>query len=179
MPVHAVLHVVLDFKILKGNAMSRSKINEAGKELTVDNGSILMSVVAGEQLKFDVTLLWLTNLTGYVISAKLVEAVSDSTTPTEVKPGGFSTVLNKGNGYISGVDDGDNIFSITIPYSLATSLTTPPTPDNSTFMFIDVEVGESGTGDTNSGVTSSVSPTKQIWKPLRGLLEVLYSPTGV
>lgn len=161
--------------------MARGNITQTTKDLVVDNGAVLITTAAGEQLKFDVTLGWIPNLTGCVISAKLVEAQGETpgSTPTEVKPGGYSITLTKGSGYISGVDDGDSTFSITLPYNLASSLSTPPTPTTSAYMFIDVEVGESGTGDPETGVTSAVSPAKQVWKPLRGLVEIIYSTTGV
>lgn len=55
--------------------MARSKINSASKDLITDDGSVLVSVVEGEQIHMDVTLNWLTNLTGRKLVMILVITV--------------------------------------------------------------------------------------------------------
>jgi hypothetical protein len=128
--------------------MARSKINSASKDLIDDNGAVLISVVEGEQIHMDMTLNWLTSLSGYTVTAKVVEAdmsgVASGSYPTVVKSGGQVTTLD----LIDAVTT-DNTFKIVIPENL-----------------IGVEVRDGGVGSA-----------QQIWKPFRGLVEVLYSPS--
>jgi len=49
---------------------------------------------------------------------------------------------------------------------LIDSWTTQPTPNNPTYGWIGIEVRDSGVGSA-----------QQIWKPFRGLVEVLFSPS--
>ena len=60
----------------------------------------------------------------------------------------------------------DNTFKIVIPEDLASLWTTQPTPNTPSYGWVGLEVADNATGDS-----------QQIWKPLRGLVEVLYSPT--
>ena len=146
--------------------MARSRINSRSKDLIKDNGSVLVSVVEGEQIHMDITLGWLTNLTGYTIVAKVVEAdmagaVDSDGYPTVVKSGGVVTTLP-----IIDADVTDNTFKIVIPDDLISSWTTQPSPENPSYGWIGVEVADTGVGDA-----------QQIWKPFRGLVEVIYSPS--
>lgn len=145
--------------------MARSKINSASKDLITDDGSVLVSVVEGEQIHMDVTLNWLTNLTGYTLTCKVVEANSANLTtgsyPTTEQSGGAITTLD-----ILDSDVTDNTFKIVIPENLIDSWTTQPAPEKPTYGWIGLEVRDGGAGNQ-----------QQIWKPMRGLVEVLYSPS--
>ena len=145
--------------------MARSKINSASKDLIDDNGAVLVSVVEGEQIHMDITLNWITNLSTYTLTAKIVEGdmsgVAAGQYPTVVKASGQITTLA-----IIDADNTDNTFKIVIPEDLIDSWTTPPSPQNPTYGWIGLEVRDSGIGDN-----------QQIWKPFRGLVEVLYSPS--
>jgi hypothetical protein len=145
--------------------MARSKINSASKDLIEDNGAVLISVVEGEQIHMDMTLNWLTSLSGYTVTAKVVEAdmsgVASGSYPTVVKSGGQVTTLD----LIDAVNT-DNTFKIVIPENLIDSWATQPTPQSPTYGWIGVEVRDGGVGSA-----------QQIWKPFRGLVEVLYSPS--
>ena len=146
--------------------MARSRINSRSKDLIKDNGSVLVSVVEGEQIHMDITLGWLTNLSGYTILAKVVEAdmtgaVDSDGYPTVVKAGGVITTLP-----IIDADATDNTFKIVIPDDLIASWTTQPSPESPSYGWIGLEVADTGVGDA-----------QQIWKPFRGLIEVLYSPS--
>jgi len=147
--------------------MARSKINSKSKDLIDDNGSVLLSVIEGEQIHMDVTLNWVTNLSGYTLTAKIVEADSSSLDyakeelPTQEQTGGVITTLT-----IIDSDPTDNNFKIVIPEALVDNWTTQPRPDKPSFGWIGLEVRDSGTGSN-----------QQIWKPMRGLVEVLYSPS--
>ena len=147
--------------------MARSRINSKSKDLISDNGSVLVSVIEGEQIHMDVTLNWLTNLSTYTMVAKVVEANSSTLDytkdelPTQEQTGGVITTLT-----IIDSDPTDNNFKIVIPETLIDSWTTQPRPNKPSFGWIGLEVRDNGTG-----------ADQQIWKPMRGLVEVLYSPS--
>ena len=158
--------------------MARSYINDTANNLVNDSGSVLVAIVKGEQLHVEVALGWLTSLTDYNIHARLVEAVNDGAggKPQEVKIGGIKRLLTKANGYIIDMDESDNKFTIVFPYDIAVGAVPQPAPAAPIFFFLDVEVGEPGTGDTDP-VGDAALPNAQIWKPVRGLVQVMYSPT--
>lgn len=147
--------------------MARSKINSKSKDLLDDNGSVLVSIIEGEQIHMDVTLNWLTNLSDYTMVAKIVEADSSSLDytkdelPTQEQSGGEITTLD-----IIDSDSSDNNFKIVIPEDLVNNWTTQPRPEKPSYGWIGLEVRDAG-----------INQYQQIWKPLRGLVEVLYSPS--
>ena len=55
--------------------MPRSKITSKSQDLITDDGSIIASIVYGEQTRINITTSWITNLSGYTITAKVVEAI--------------------------------------------------------------------------------------------------------
>lgn len=158
--------------------MARTKISAATNSLLDDNGTVLISVAKGEQIHLEITLSWLINLSGYNIHANIVEAVNDGegTKPTAVKVGGTRKLLTSSNGYIRDIEDGDNKFKLVIPYNLHSGASPQPSPEGSIYFYIDLEVGEPGTGDS-SPIGDVATPVSQIWKPIRGLIELMYSPT--
>lgn len=146
--------------------MARTRINSRSKDLIKDNGSVLVSIVEGEQIQLDITLNWLTNLTGYTITAKVVEAdmtgdLDEDGYPIDVKAGGVITTLP-----ILDTTVTDNMFKIVIPENLIDSWTTQPSPNTPSYGWIGLEVKDLGVGDA-----------QLVWKPFRGLVEVLYSPS--
>lgn len=130
-----------------------------------DNGSVLVSIIEGEQVHLDITLGWLTNLTGYTITPKIVEGdmseLDSDGYPTLVKSGGQVTTLP-----IIDSDVTDNTFKIVIPEDLIALWTTQPTPEKPSYGWIGLEVADMASGNS-----------QQIWKPMRGLVEVLFSPS--
>ena len=146
--------------------MARTRINARTKDLIKDNGAVLVSLVEGEQIQMDITLSWLINLTGYTITAKVVEAdmagaTNDDSLPVNVKAGGVVTTLP-----IIDADATDNTFKIVFPENLITSWTTQPTPESPVYGWVGLEVADTGVGNA-----------QQVWKPFRGLVEVRYSPS--
>lgn len=143
--------------------MARSKITSASQDLISDNGSILASIVDGEQLQLDVTLNWLTNLTGYQLKVTVIEAqnLGDGKIPTTVQPSGAISLLPILDAVVT-----DNTFKIVFPEELIATWNQQPSPDKPVYGYIELEVRDTGTGTS-----------QQIWKPIRGLVEVLYSPT--
>jgi len=147
--------------------MARSKINSQSKDLIDDNGSVLVSIIEGEQIHMDITLNWLTNLSEYTLVAKIVEA--DSSTldhtkdelPTQEQTGGEITTLD-----IIDSDPTDNTFKLVIPEELIDNWTTQPSPEKPAYGWIGLEVRDPG-----------VDELQQIWKPMRGLVQVRYSPS--
>lgn len=143
--------------------MARSKITSASQDLISDNGAVLASIVDGEQIHLDVTLNWLTNLSGYGLKVTVIEGqnLGDGKIPTTVQANGVIQELPLIDSLAT-----DNTFKIVFPEDLIENWNQQPTPDKPVYGFIELEVRDVGTGDF-----------QQIWKPLRGLVEVLYSPT--
>ena len=147
--------------------MARTRINSKSKDLISDNGSVLVSLIHGEQVRMSITCSWLTNMSGYTITAKVVEADSRTLNhtlkelPTQALTSGQIVALP-----IVDSDNTDNVFEIVFPETLINSFTTMPTPEAPTYAWIGLEIQDTGTGNE-----------KQVWKPLRGLVEILYSPS--
>ena len=144
--------------------MPRSKITSGSKDLITDDGAVLVSVVEGEQTRLDMVVGWLTNLSGYTITAKVVEGNNvqgSGNKPTDVQPAGAVITLP-----IIDDDATDNQFDIVIPSTIIDTWATSPEPDQPIYGFIGLEIADTGTGNA-----------QQVWKPMRGLLEVRYSPT--
>jgi len=144
--------------------MPRSKITSGSKDLITDDGAVLVSVVEGEQTRLDMVVGWLTNLSGYTITAKVVEGNNvqgSGNKPTDPQPAGAVITLP-----IIDDDATDNQFDIVIPSTIIDTWATTPEPDQPIYGFIGLEIADTGTGNA-----------QQVWKPMRGLLEVRYSPT--
>ena len=145
--------------------MARSKITSASKDLLTDNGAVLASIIDGEQVHLEVTLNWLINLTDNTLKPNVVEALNlgDGKIPLVVRPAGQVTTLTILDPVVT-----DNTFKIVFPEELITTWTVQPTPEYPVYGYLELEVRDPGVGSA-----------KQIWKPIRGLVQVLYSPTEV
>jgi len=144
--------------------MARSKISTTTNDVITDDGSILVSLIDGEQHRMGVTLGWLTNLTGYTITAKVVEAANvqgSATVPTDVQPSGDVQTLTVIDATVT-----DNTFELVFPSTLIDAWATTPEPDQPVYGYIGLEVADTGAG-----------ASQLIWKPIRGLVEVRYSPS--
>lgn len=151
--------------------MARKRINSKSKDLVSGPGTILVSVIDGEQIRIALTAGWLTNLSGYTITAKAVEADSsqldhfaedkDDRLPLTPQAGGQVVTLP-----VIDSDVTDNAFEIVIPENITDGFTTMPLPEKPSYAWIGVEIADTGVGNN-----------QQIWKPFRGLVEILYSPT--
>ena len=132
--------------------------------MITDDGAILASVIHGEQTRLDMVVGWLTNLSGYTITAKVVEGNNvqgSGAKPTSPQSGGAVITLP-----IIDATPTDNQFDIVIPQTLIATWNTTPEPDIPIYGFIGLEIQDTASGNN-----------QQIWKPMRGLVEVLYSPT--
>jgi hypothetical protein len=143
--------------------MARSRLTDASEDLIKDSGSILLSVIQGEQIHLELTLSWLVNLSGYQFIAKVQEAINDGegTVSPDVKPGGITDTLPVLNPLTT-----DNIVTLVVPKTLSKNWSVQPKPDRPVYGFIELSVEDTGIGNE-----------QQIWKPFRGLIEVRYSPT--
>jgi hypothetical protein len=146
--------------------MARTRINSRSKDLIKDNGSVLVSVVHGEQIKLEMVLSWLTNLSGYQITAKAAEADMTGVSSSNNELPTQRTALEPAELPILDSDPADNKFDIVIPELLIANYATKPTPNAPVYAWLDLEVVDTGVGDA-----------RQVWKPFRGLIEILYSPT--
>jgi hypothetical protein len=145
--------------------MGRDRINSPSKDAIKKSGTALFSLVKGEQLHIGMTASWLTNLTGCTITVKVIEGANDGlgTVPTLHDATPVITSLT-----VLDADVSDNEFKIVFPDTLCDTWGTQPTPDKPVYGFIGVEIADGGVGDQ-----------QQKWKPVRGLVEILYSPTEV
>lgn len=144
--------------------MTRSPIRDKKKDVITDDGSVIISVAEGEQRQFTVVCGWLTDLTGYTITAKVVEAlnfVGDGTEPPIDEAVTPQVVTLP----IIDADVGDNTFMFVLPTDLTDGWDTDPKPDDPTYGYIAVQVADTGIGDN-----------QQIFVPIRGLVEVRYNP---
>jgi hypothetical protein len=141
--------------------MARSRITSPSKDLIKDNGAVLISIADGEQLRFEITFGWLVNLSGYEINATVVEGLNTTSGGIPVLPrtAGIVTELPVIN--IVG-----NTATVVIPEELITDWLVQPGVDRPVYGFIEIEIRD-----------PAVGVLKQVWKPIRGLIEVLYSPT--
>jgi hypothetical protein len=143
--------------------MARSKITSSSKDLITDNGAVLVSVVQGEQIHLELTLNWVTSLEGYIIQAKVQEALNDGkgTVPKDIQPGGVTTILPLLNPVLT-----DNKITLVVPKTLGSTWMVQPRPDSPVYGFIELKVEDTGS-----------ESSQQIWKPFRGMVEIRYSPT--
>mgnify|MGYP001007682654 CR=1 FL=1 len=95
--------------------MARTRINSRSKDLIKDNGSVLVSVVHGEQIKLEMVLSWLTNLSGYQITAKAAEADMTGVSSSNNELPTQRTALEPAELPILDSDPADNKFDIVIP----------------------------------------------------------------
>ena len=144
-------------------ASGRARITSQSNDLISDDGTSLVSVVDGEQLHLQFTLNWLTDLVGVTVTAKVVEG--DNSVPG-VKPTSEAATPVITNLAIIDDDVNDNKFIVVIPQNLVDTWAQSPSPGVPVWGFFGLEVADAGVGDA-----------QQIWKPIRGMVEVLYSPT--
>jgi hypothetical protein len=195
--------------------MARSSIGTISNDLQTDTGSVLWSIVQGEQLEFPIVLNFLENAgAGYSYEAVVMEAANiagDSTPPVDVRLGGVNTTLtvrvpaDKGAwasttaysredvvsyaGVYYKLKSGNNLVNATLPTAdtnwelytpnqvyvqfPATLSTLPawavqPNSVSPVHGFFELRVTE-----PSGGVFT------RTWKPMRGLIEILFSPTNL
>ncbi len=194
--------------------MARSRITDTDrKDLISDAGSVLFSLVQGEQLEFPVTLNFVEDATdNYAYEAVLVEAENVArqiSKPKTALTGGVQDTIvvrvptNRGNWQdvqaynreeivkynnlhyklLEGASrinattpDLDPACEVTLlnkiylqfPKTLSLSYTVQPTVDSPSYGFFELRVTEP--------LDSIYSRT---WKPIRGMVEFLFSPTQI
>lgn len=144
--------------------MTRSPIREKTIEIGSDNGAVIVSVAQGEQIHLSFSVDWLSDLSGYTIAAKVVEALNlpgdGIEPPFEEEPTPVVTDLVIIDATVS-----DNQFKVVIPQDLADTWAQQPTPDDPTYGFFAISIADTGVGSA-----------QQIFVPVRGLIEVRYNP---
>lgn len=145
--------------------MPRSAIRNKATDVITDDGSVIVSVVKGEQLHLTFTLNWLSNLTGYTIVAKVAEGANVAGDGTDAPLQEDSDTPTVTSLPIIDADAGDNTFKVVIPDDLCDTWAVQPTPDDPVYGFFALQVADTGIGDN-----------QQIFVPVRGLVEVRYNP---
>jgi len=146
-------------------ATGRSRITSQSQDVLTDDGNALFSLVNGEQIHVEFTASWMTNLTGATITAKVIEGDNSElgTKPTVQAATPVVTTLT-----VIDSDVSDNSFKIVFPENLISTWGESPLPNKPVYGFFGLEIADDGVG-----------VNQQIWKPVRGLVEILYSPTEV
>jgi hypothetical protein len=143
--------------------MARSSLTDVSLSINDDNGGVLWSFVKGEQQESEVTLGFLTDLTGFVLEAVIIEALNEpgsDAVPSAIRPSGVQTTLTVR--VPAGVQ---NKVYIQFPSALGSTWLVQPTPDTKVYGFFELRVSEPG------------GTFPKTWKPLRGLVALSYSPT--
>lgn len=144
--------------------MGRAPIRNKNLPVSTDNGSVLFSVVAGEQFKYSIRLGWLSDLIGFTFSAKIVEA-KNATGDGENVPFQEADAANVYDLPVFDPDPTDNEFDFVIPKDLISNWQVKPKPDDPVYGYIAVSVADAGVG-----------LDQQIFVPIRGLVEFRYNP---
>lgn len=144
--------------------MPRTAIRAKSTDVITDDGSVLVSVVKGEQIHLTFTLGWLTDLTGYTITAKVAEG-ANQTGDLEDAPLQEDATLTVTTLTILDDDVSDNVFKVVIPDDLVDAWDVQPTPDDPVYGFFALQVADTGEGDN-----------QQIFVPVRGMIEIRYNP---
>ena len=144
--------------------MPRSSIRNKDIDAITDDGAVLFSIAKGEQIHLTFTMEWITDLTGYTFTAKVVESANVAgdliTPPTQEESGGIITTLP-----IIDTDPSDNKFIVVLTDDMADNWAVQPTPDDPAYGFFALSVADTGAGDAG-----------QVFVPVRGLIEVRYNP---
>ena len=185
--------------------MARSPLSNPTVDVNSDSGSVLWSLIQGEQLEFPVQLSFIPRITeDYTFQAVVLEAEDKST----VKVGGVQTLVSVKVPPYRGAWSGTEVYYYDDVTSFGgldwRSLSSTPrmstmTPDldplwvrqESGTVFIQFPstlgstwatqptVTESVLGFFELKITEPVRDFRRTWKPVRGLVEINFSPTGV
>lgn len=143
--------------------MARSDINNPTVQLDTDGGAVLKSLLHGEQQHMAVDLSWISDLTGYTVSAAVVEGANDGlgTKPSFESETPQIVALPIVDDTVS-----DNTFKIVFPSTLIDDWDVQPTPGSPVYGFFGLKIDNGAAGNS-----------QQVWKPISGLVEIRYSPT--
>jgi hypothetical protein len=189
--------------------MARSRIHDTKQDLVTDSGSILWSIIRGEQLVLPAYLSFIHDVNNnFTYSACVVEADNiegQQTIPERIKENGQSVeltvalptflgewepatayhagesvtyndvyyTLSVGAGRVNSTPPPDDKFwfidkpnkvLVRFPSTLTVNWAVLPTPSRPVYGFFELTVTE----------TNPYFP--RIWKPVRGVVEILYSP---
>jgi hypothetical protein len=141
----------------------RTRITAPTRDVLTDDGTALISLVKGEQIQIEFTAAWMTSLLGATITAKVIEGDNSvlGTKPLIEATTPVITTLEVVDAITT-----DNVFKLVFPETLISTWSTAPLPNKPVYGFFGIEIADVGVGSA-----------QQIWKPVRGLVEVLYSPT--
>lgn len=189
--------------------MARSSLTNITNDLQSDSGSILLSLVQGEQLEFAIQLGFLTIATSdYTYEAVVIEGdnVTPGTVPTAAKVGGVPTTLYvRVPNYLGAYNLNDpypreSVVLYNGTYYKARTTATGKTPGtdpaweehNPATVYVQIPDTLGSTWSTQpvlNGVVYGLfelrvtepegSVYKRTWKPVRGLISLDYSPTAI
>lgn len=142
--------------------MTRSPIR--GKDNNAITRSVTISIAHGEQIHLTVILDWITDLTGYTITATVAEGANEAGDGTEV-PKDEDATLTVTTLPIIDADVADNTFKMVLPADLIDAWDQKPTPDDPVYGFFGLSIADPGVG-----------VAQQKFVPIRGLIEVRYNP---
>jgi hypothetical protein len=192
--------------------MARTRITAATNDLIDDSGSILLSLVLGEQIEYPIILEFVDDVNdGYIFEAAVVEGLNDGvgSKPTTIQPAGIQEALtvrtctnrgvwsaiaaynieeyveyntlhyklSEGSARVNATPpDSDPLWElfnpqtlyVQLPDTLGGNYNVSPAVDAPIYGFLELRVTEPGT-----------AIFQHTWKPVRGLIEILFSPTSL
>ena len=192
--------------------MARSALTSISSDPIDDSGSVLWSIIKGEQLEYPATLAFLSDVSNHTFEAVVVEAANvpgQTTPPTDYKAGGVQTTLvvrvptSRGNWdgaqaynthevvryngkhyYLSygiarisnvapdvdstWVETAMNVVFLQFPATLGSDWSVQPIVGSPSYGFFELRVTEP------AGVSF-----RRTWKPVRGMVEIMFSPTDI
>jgi len=196
--------------------MARQTITAKTIDPVSDSGSVIWSIVKGEQLEFPVTLDFLSNAgipNTYTYEAVVLEAANElgsTTIPNAIQPSGIQTPLVvrvplERGAWVAGTayNREDVVFYNEVYYKLALGTarvnSTPPDIDtayweiyvpNKVYIQLPANLGSTYLVSPSVGapvygflelrvIEPSGDVFQHAWKPVRGLVELLFSPTDL
>lgn len=143
--------------------MSRTLLTSTSSDATSDDGNVKFSFIQGEQLEFPVQITFIEDLTGYVIEAVVVEGANDGLGNQPITIQSPNPVFNTLTTRVI-----TNTVFVQFPASLSTNWATQPSLGLPVYGFFEIRLTEPSGGTY-----------QHTFKPVRGLVEVLFSATSL
>lgn len=142
--------------------MPRSNIRAKTIDVIGDDGSLIISIAQGEQLAFQVTCDWITDMENYTATFSVIEgdnvAGDLDEVPFDIRSGATAEDMT-----VSA--QSGNSLTVTILKTLGAAWTVKPTPDDPAYGFFALQLEDNGAG-----------AAQRVYVPIRGVIELRYNP---
>lgn len=144
--------------------MARADIRGKDQEVFTDNGALNYGTVQGEQLHVPFTFDWISDFTGYTITAAVIEG-DNVAGDADVVPTGEASSPTAVSLPIIDATVTDNAFIVVFTKDFSDAWSVQPTPDDPVYGFFSLQIADPQTGND-----------QQIFVIPRGTVEVRYNP---